>query len=380
MKKLFYSLWENKNLEVVLPMAPIISPKDGTQFLIRHKNINIPFWRINELKPIIECSSLALGVASMIIKDEFIPDFWVNIQWNAHRFFNEGINVFGRNPVSRTWGKPVSYPKKLSRFNYSKKYLLKLRRICNKHLSLWERSSKFFPPFFKNDKEFSFDAQAFSEAEYIFTRNQVPKKKKDVLWVNKKFILVAPRKPHLTGFHFQLFPSLSYWKKLGGFKSPWQLPEDFSLIQARSQIQGYFEMTVILFGVIKILLKEKNLNFYNPEIHFSGNWNKDLLPKEKGGKLSLDFLKEIQGKSQRIKERIIKKEKEKYLVGGYKEFRAIGHGHLYATFSPKEFVKLPSRPSDEVPSEWMRIHAINREKIKIIRQILQKDLTKELGY
>jgi len=375
MKQLFYPIWKNKNLKIVLPLTPVLSPTEGIHFLIFHKTIQAPFWKINTLTPIIECSNLALNLAWMITKNGFIPDFWANIQWNAHHPFNRGVNILGRNPLSRTWGEPVNFPKKLPEVKYSQEWLLKLKKTCNKYINFWKKSLPCFLLFSGGIKNSPQGSQEFLEAEKIFNFNKTPKKKKDVLWVNEKFILTIPRMPHLTGFHFQIFPYLKYWNKIGGFRSPWQLPKDINSTQSHFQIQGFLEMTAILFGVIKILLKERGLNFYNPEIHFSGNWNKDLLLKEKGGKLSLDFNKNIKKKNVVQQIKIIEKEKKKYAINGPDEFRTVGHGHLYATFSPKKFVKLPRRPIEIMPSEWKKIISLRRKKINLLRKLLQKNLT-----
>lgn len=374
MKQLFYPLWSYKNVQVGIPKAPIISSSDGTHFFIAHNEINTPFWEVNTLSPIIKSAYWALGVAYMVIQAGSIPDFWVNIQWKAQKLFNQGVNVFGKNPVSSTWGKPVNFPQKLHETSYSKEYLLRLKEACNEYLKLWRESIAFPRIFLEGVKEFSQNTNEFSAAEEIFTRNKTDAKKKDVIWVNEKFILVIPRKPHLTGFHFQIFPRLKFWDEIGGFRSPWQLG-GLASTHSQAQIQGYLEMTAILFGVMKILLKEKNLNFYHPEIHFSGNWNKDLLRKQKGGRLSLDFIQELKRKSQEQREYIIKKEKEKYLVRGIQEFQAVGHGHLYATFSLEEFVKLPSRPPDEAPEEWKRVYQLQNDIVTKIRELLQLKLT-----
>jgi len=84
---------------------------------------------------------------------------------------------------------------------------------------------------------------------------------------------------------------------------------------------------------------------------------------------------DIEGRDLLVQEKIIEREKKKYPVGGPKEFQTTGYAHLYATFSPKKFVKLPRRPIEEMPLEWKKIIPLGGKKTKFLRRLLQKNLT-----
>lgn len=354
-------LWDTPKIQVILPLKPVISQKEGIHFVVSPKSVSKPYWEQERLKPLFECAFFALSLAHLIITDPEIPDFWSNIQWNAFPGFNQGVNVFGRNPASLNWGKPVEINKNLEKVNYPSNFIRRLREKCRRQLNRWTQFSSRIILFRDGVQCFPKGTFKFTQAAEIFTLNRPPEKKKDVAWVNKKFILVIPQKPHLAGYHFQIFPRLSYWQPKGGFKCPWQLPA--GPIEHLDQIRGYLEATAILFGVTKIISEDATLPFFNPEIHFSGNWNKDLQTEDKGGKLPLEYLEKNKNKSIKEKKKIIN------------SFSTVGHGHLYATNSPKKFVKLPSRPAEEVPEEWAKITPLSEKKVKFIQQLLQDNLS-----
>lgn len=364
-------LWQDREMIVFLPVKPLIHPQDGIHFYILFKNAQNVWWKAESSDLLLKGAKTACLIGKIIITNGLINDFWANIQWSARPFFNKGVNVFGRNPESLNWGQPLRILTHSKIYHYSTNYIRRLKNLLARQLIFKKEQSLIL--FSEGIKDFKQGSAEFTQAEEIFSENKPPKKKKDILWVNEKFILTIPRQPHLEGLHLQVFPRFAYWqKKEIDFRAPWQLSPDS--LKAQLQIQGYLEMTAILLGAVKIILEDKKILCFNPEIHFSNNWHKDLQPIERGGRLQLEYLSNIKNKPLEERIRIITKEKSRYWLGEENEFRVTGHGHLYATNSEKEFVRLPSRPFEESPEEWPVV-SFSQAKIIYLRKLLQDDLT-----
>ncbi len=368
-------IWRNKELEVLLVSKEKTFFREGSHFVVFHRKIKKAFWEIERPVSILESGDLALAVAWMITRSGCINDIWPNIQFNDHSFFNKGINIFGRNPLSPLWGRPITFSKSLSTPNFPRESLIGIKKSSRQFIKFWEESFSSLPIFSNGIEHFSTQGPEYHSLEKIFFYERSPKKRKNILWANKRFILVYPNNPHLNGYHIQVFPRLKYWDKVGGFKSPWQLSRGLNNHRDQLQVRGYLEILAILHGVLRILTKSQDISFYHPEIHFSGNWNKDLLSKKQGGKIDIEKLKKIQKSSFSRRKELLQEEKRKYLQEGKNAIEATGHAHLYATFSPREFVNLPSRPFEEKPGEWEGISALDGENLEKLKGIIQKDLT-----
>lgn len=342
--------------------AFVIKPKTSA-FPIEHglhlavKEEEEKEWRNQELTVLLKDLFYSLPVAKTVAEGRFTADLWANIHLSAREGFNQGVNVFGRNPQSEhAWGKPVFYNR--TEQILSEDQVHKLKREFERYLPIWREVKPEIRLFEDGLETFPPESEEFkAEFEKFKTINET------VVWASEKFTLVTVDNPHLNGLHLVLHPRQEYWDRTGGYKRPWQLES-----KDLTHITGFLEANAILIGLERILLEEQRLPFYNPEIHFSGNWSKSLRPKEEGGALDLSYLKDSN------LEKVRKEEKREHRVGGPDEWKTFVHGHLYATSSSNEYVTLPSRPKNEVPEEWENISPLNKEIQQEIMAIVQDRL------
>lgn len=364
------TLWQSKEIEIVRPNPCAIPEEEGLHLEAKAEKETEAHWQEKDTKKLLEMGLYSLPVAKVIAEGKFTPDFWSNIQFNARPGFEKAINIYGRSPESdASWAKPV----RMREIEYSSQEELLPNDIKNGlektfalYLRLWENIKKNINLFRAGVGEIKEGSEEYSEEKKSYLEKEDPYKE-DLLWANEKFALVSVKNPHLTGYHLVVHPRDKYWKDKGGFKMAWQTEK--SEEENPEYMEGFLEALSILLGAERILFEEKSFNCNNPEIHFSGNWAKGLQPIEKGGKLSLEYLKE-----QRL-EKARKKEKISHRVGAEEEFQAAFHGHLYATFNPEEYVNLPSRPLAEAPEEWEGIKGLDSATVEKIKDLTQKKLT-----
>lgn len=333
-------LGEIQDIKVQHPRKQAILLSEGIHLEVIN-TVDDREWRIKDVRELLKEAFFALPVAKMIAEGRFTEEFWTNIHLNSYPGFDKGWNVFGRNPKSETgWGKPVSI-QEVSESDLPLDQKEKLKETFSRYLPLWEKEIDKIRVFGEGIKPVDRQSAEFDELS--------SKLKDPLIWANDKFELVIVREPHLSGLHLVVHPREQ-------LKRPWQKPEDF------------LEAAAILLGVQR-LLEEGNLPFYNPEIHFSGNWAKDLLLKEKGGKLNTSYL----SSEDLVKQR--KAEKRKHRIGTQEQWETSTHGHLYATHDPKAFVSLPSRPKAEVPGQWERIRPLDENDSQRVRDLIGNNLT-----
>lgn len=135
--------------------------------------------------------------------------------------------------------------------------------------------------------------------------------------------------------------------------------------------RGFLELVAVIKTVQVILSSDKSLNFCNPEIHFSGNWAKDLQPKDQGGKVDPDEVLRLSQEEDIVSLRSYKRSTLGEITTGM-------HGHLYATKSEEDYVELPSRPLAEVPDQWSGIVPPSEEEVRRVQELIKTELTREL--
>lgn len=323
------------------PERPAISPEDGI-----HLNITSgeeePHWLVSP-KKLLQDAIVAIGVAKVVAQGKFTQDFWVNLHMNAYEKFSRGINVYGRNPTSeKAWGRPVEIIPEgtgkstdMQTMNYLRRELgLYLPQLIDRkrNICLFENGIGELP-------------SGSEESE----RAQSPYYKQ--IWANENFKLILSKEPHLDGFHLMVSQTESYKKNHGALERLWQEDEQST--------QSVLEMTAILMGMERLLLQSE-LNFYNPEIHFSGNWSKSFVESGKVNKLDLSYLEG--GVDER------KVAKAKHRANGEMAFSTLVHGHLYGTRLPTQFVKLMPRPRNEIPEAYENIPQPSDQEILFIEK------------
>jgi hypothetical protein len=334
-------------------------------------------WTESDPKTLLKDCFVAIATAKAVAEGRFTPEQWVNIHLSARPDFNEGVNVFGRNPESVTgWGKPVQFGDS-GEAQLSAAEAQDLKHLFTRYLPLWEKTMPRVNLFAGGVNALSPDSVEFQgEAKKCGSSNTT------LLWMNEKFNLVAINAPHLNGLHLVVDGRDSYWKARGGFKRPWQNQfQQDSRQTDLSQITGFLEAEAILIGAERVLLQEGKLPYYHPEVHFSSNWASGLRPVEEGGKLDTAYLASV-GKFEGagIKERrkfmqARKNEKRKHRVGEDEEWGMGTHGHLYVTRDMNTYVTLPSRPQAEVPNQWEGIAPFGNDEGIKIRELAQRNLT-----
>lgn len=332
------------------PKYPAIRPTEGLHFQIREEG-EVKNWQYQDPKDITKEALIGLAVGRVVAEGKDSPDMWVNLHLNSRPPFDKTINVFGRNPDSKTgWGRPVVIREhgEAALENSKLDYVLeRYVKQCSEFIDQME-------PFQDGIGEITPESEEFLEES-----EKLKAKSEHLIWLNNKYSLVAILKPHLTGLHLVVHPRESYFgeEDRGGFKRPWQHPKEF------------MEMMGVVLGAQRVI-DEYKMNFFNPEIHFSGNWSPDLKTIDEGGKLDVSYLTEL-GYSIGAR----KGEKKAHEVGGEDEWQTAVHGHLYATDRADQYVTLPERPEDEVPEQWRGIIPINEERLNLVEEVIQRNLT-----
>lgn len=352
--------WQSKkfNISIFRPVHPAIPSTEGNHLVLSENNLVKP-WPDRNIKENLMLAMFALPVAKIIAEGRYSPDLWANIHFDRW-----GISVYGRNPLSEnSWGQPV---KKSSGnpADFPDNVADKIKRTLVRYLPFWENKLSKIKIFADGIKVISPKSPDYKD-EVDFYASRPDPWKEDVIWVNEKFVIVNVGNPHLNGLHLVIHPREKYWKNIGSFRRPWQTGNNASDINPE-YTQGFIEAAAILLGIKKIIIDDEKLPFYNPEIHFSGNWAADLLPLDKGGRLNLTKISEG--------EYLRKYEVRKHRVGEDQEFRTSTHGHLYFTDNPDRYVILPTRPKSEVPREWEGINPLPENQLLRIKVSLQGNL------
>jgi len=180
----------------------------------------------------------------------------------------------------------------------------------------------------------------------------------DNLWANEKFSLVAVNNPHLNGIHLVCHARDEYWGELGGFKRPWQTEQAHKDLDYRF-LQGFMENVAILKACQEILSDQSEVPFFNPEIHYSGNWGPQFGKIDEGGNYDQ---KSYQSAAESSPPDL--RDAKRTWRSGLSPAGGTGsgmHGHLYATFEQSQLVSLPSLPKNRVPEEWEGIEPMSQE-------------------
>lgn len=363
---------------IINPAQAAIPRSEGIHLEVRNSGGEKP-WAEEDPGTLLRDSYFAIAAAKAVAEGRFTPEQWVNIHLDGQPQFNQGVNVFGRNPESASgWGKPVQF--KPGEAQLSSAEAQDLKRLFAHYLPLWEKTMPQINLFAEGTNAFPPDLEVFQQEFQEYSLRS-----ETLLWMNDKFALVVVNVPHLNGMHLVVHGRDSYWKDRGGLKRPWQnQPQGVSGQMSAGapgsaeqssgqtnppQITGFLEAEAILIGAQRVLLGEGKLPFYNPEVHFSSNWAASLQPIEKGGKLDTSYF------SADNLEQARKDEKRSHRVGGDREWDLGMHGHLYATRDSGKYVELPSRPQAEVPDQWEGIRPPSEAEVGQVRELIQQGLT-----
>lgn len=351
------TLWQTTdgNFELYTPTSATILRSEGTNLAI--KKTGEFDWQKASPEDLVEATTLSLGAAKLLVESGHTPDFWSNIHLNSKAGTSDHINVFGRNPTSVSgWRKPVKLTTEIPA-GEEQSLTVDQVELIRRYMPNWERLAHRFeinpvaPPLVDQSTE---EYQELME-QYGTRTNGAEK----IVWANEKFVIVIILKPHLNGLHLVIHPRGDYWQERGKFKRPWQQSDHGEL----NHIMAFEEAMITLRQALDAI-NEASLPFYNPEIHFSGNWASDLQVVEDGGKLDTSYLE-----SDDLQRR--KAEKRRHFVGNPSQFETAVHGHLYMTADPEQFVTLPERPQAEVPEQWEGINPPTPDLVDLVTRLIQ---------
>ena len=348
------------DVKIVRPSTSAMPVSEGNHLQVTTRE-EIP-WTQRPAKEIVRMGLFALPTAKVVAEGRFTEELWANIHLNSYPDFDYGVNVYGRNPTSETgWAKPVAIRETLGEEIPSEEKQ-KLERTFAHYLPMWQRLGDNLELFSDGVGELSPESESFEKE-----RAKNAEKNEKMIWANERFSLVVVGRPHLSGLHLVAHPRDDYWAERGGFRRPWQI--DPNQPDFQEHVQGFLEAMSIILGAERVLIEEGKLPFYNPEIHFSGNWTPDFQPPERGGTLDTSYL------SQADLEKARKEEKREHRVGGAEEWNSSMHGHLYATRDPNTYVSLPTRPEKEVPEQWAGITPLTDDEEGAIKTLISERLT-----
>ena len=354
-------LWEGDTVKVTLPDVSAIPAEEGGHFQITPKDGGTGDWRTDSIVNVLYEGYYALAVARITADSGRSDDLWANVHWNSRPEFVGGCNVFGRNPHSESgWAKPVVMREGGVGVIENQQKRQSLSRFAQRYFPMWEEAAARITVFPQGAASLDAESEEFREVD-----EGDPNK---LVWANEKFAIFNNQDPHQTGLHLVLLSRDEYFQQSGGIHSPWETPEN------PDDFRRSFLESLAILKIMQELLSEFNqagkIRFYNPEIHYSGNWAKGMQDQESGGQLDRDKLRDSSSERPRI--RAFKREQSP-------KFGAHMHGHLYATLSEEQMVRLPSRPRGEVPEEWEGIETINPDETQIVNLALAESLNERLS-
>ena len=359
------AVWHSESLEVVAPVDGTIPRAEGTH--LRVKPVGEYDWREAPVRETVAPVILSLGAAKLLAEGRLSPDFWTNIHLNSVPGSENGVNVWGRRPESAAaWARPVRIREHVEA-GEEQTVEAPLKEQMRRYLPAWEELSERLNLFQDGISEVSPDSDDFARLSHEFATKPDPYKE-EVLWANDKFVIVNVLVPHLNGLHLVVHPRDDYWSDKGAFRRPWQQRNKDDL----EYMRGFAEAFTILLSAYKLIAETEGLSFFNPEIHFSGNWAKDLLTEDQGGKLDLEH-------AVSADPGVRKDEKREHMLGQGEEFQTSVHVHLYMTDNADRYVALPERPASEAPEQWTGIEPTDPDKISRVRTELQSKLAAYLS-
>lgn len=366
--EIFYT---DDKVRLMLPSKPVIDPAEGLQITVDNGQ-ELSHDEDENGVSLVKSSYYALAVAKVLAESRQSPDFWANIQLNSVPGADKGVNVFGRNPAStEAWGKPVNLRLPEER-NFQQNAPPDLARLLSRYIPLWEKEAQEIILFSDGVKAIKPETPDF-QAEKDLWLNRPDPWQEELIWMNEKFSLVIVKNPHLNGLHLVCHAREKYWSSHGerGVVKVWKTPkrEEDPVF-----IHGFMESNAILLAAEKMA---KENHFYNPEIHYSGNWGfKPLDPvSEQVGGREVQY-QSTENQTPLRARRGAKRVSEEAWEGGSPNWHA--HGHLYATRQAEKYVNLPSRPMKEVPAEWEKTKPLSAEEEERITAAIQSQLTSYL--
>lgn len=343
-----------EDIDILRPKTLAMPLIEGTHLQVRQVVQEKP-WYAEPVKSLLKTAFFALPAAKNIVVSPDMPDLWANVQFNSRPFLNKGANVYGRSPHSENGlGKPV-YVREIQEESLSPEIVKRMRTQFSEVLPYWYdlyRQMHIFDEGFTIMPEVSSDF--LEETAKYGAQNE------QVLLVTEKNTIVNVGNPHVQGLHLVVHSRSKYWQKEGQFRG-WEFP--LTPKQAYLHMKGFLEMCGILVSLDQILLQDAKLPFYNPEIHFNGNWGvkKEDLPESFRG-------------SQDEWVTYVKSDSYKKRVWAGDDWAITNHGHLYATDRKEQFVHLPRRPFIERGVEWPKITPIGKEEVRTIADLIKTQL------
>ncbi|MDO8444317.1 MAG: hypothetical protein Q7S80_02335 [bacterium] len=351
------TIWQTTdgNFELYTPTSGTILRSEGTNLAI--KKTGEFDWQKADPEDLVEAATLSLGAAKLLTESGRMPDFWSNIHLNSRAGTTDHLNVFGRNPTSKSgWGKPVNIVADIT-VGEEQSITADQADLVRRYMPYWERLANNLKIDTAGSSSIDQSTEEFQGlVEHYETRANGGEK---LVWANEKFVIVIVMKPHLNGLHLVIHPRGDYWRERGKFRRPWQQSDPGEL----DHIIAFDEALIILRQALDAI-NEANLSLHNPEIHFSGNWAPDLQSLEDGGKLDTSYAES--GDPQELRT-----EKRRHFIGEPGQFETAVHGHLYMTANPAQYVSLPERPENEVPEQWVGIEPPSLELINRVTEVIR---------
>ncbi|MBM2820354.1 MAG: hypothetical protein HW405_114 [Candidatus Berkelbacteria bacterium] len=343
-------LYENAYVDIYHSKKQGIPIEEGVQLVVDPKEETV----LGEAR----AAWFSLAVAKVVAEGRFTEEFWANIQDNAHPGVERGLNVWGRHPQSaEAWGKPVNIrePSEREIQNLDEQEREKLQRTLELYIPKWGSAGEHIT-LFKNGVN-AVDPQ---KQEFINQREKGVEGpwpwQAYTAWMSDKYELTVVMQPHIKGVHLVLSPLHQHWS---------EAPRD--------------DFWTPNMGVKQIL--EEQGEFFNGDIHFSGNWGfapLDVSPDKPGRRVDERYLEESDPEKMEDKRKQTKTALGRGPWMGPEKGGWAAHGHYYATDSPDKYVSLPSRSKSERPEEWEGIPEMNREQAESISQLIQARLNQWL--
>lgn len=365
-------LFRDGKVRIQHPLEQAVPIEEGIQLVVdtgrelnRESSEDIP--------DLLRSAFYALALAKVLAEGRFTEEFWANIHMNSWPGTENSINVFGKNPQSKeSWGKPVRLRAREGRSPEAldENEKKKLQRTMELYLPRWERKAQEITIFDHGINEIKPNEESFQQEAEIWKNRQEP-----AIWMNEKFVLAVVKNPHLDGLHLVCHARKDYWSEATqkAVIKAWETPKGE---EEPTFLKGFVEANAILLAAEQIVREAGD--FYNPEIHFSGNWgfrpldpvSDETSPWQRG--MDFSYLAAEDLKQARKMEKV---GAQRRWAPDESEPDWHSHGHLYATRNPEEFVSLPSRPMKEVPEEWQKTRPLSPEEEEKIYQLIQEKLT-----
>lgn len=359
-------IYDREGIQIIHPENPLLQEQsEGLHLRIEAKDVPVHPQTPEEWRRWIRVWEYAIGAGKVLAEnwDEAIPALWVNFS-GQHDFSpadHLAIEIFGRNPTGKSWGRTASFPMQPD-YNHRPdripdEQLTRFKKTVRRYFDRWLSRLDSVHPFAAPNPVVS-----PAEPDFVNASKRDPEKpffwQNELLWKTKKVRVVGVVAAHIaSGVHLMVEYNEGYTPI-----RPWE--------QVTDAVEG-----LVVTETMGQLLRE-NPYQGSPLIHefsdrLTGSWysrfySLDADEAVVAGVPKRDLVHRFRGPLPEIK-----------YAAGYQppphEWRTKAHWHMYGVRQGESF-RLFAVSIDRGETEWEMLRGLGREKMLFIRDLLNEKL------